>query len=429
LGEKPEVVRPEVERRGMMAPRVKWWEGVIWGLLLLAACGLYYAGLTVNPQLLGYAWLVIGILIVILLIRAFTLACLRVLQDFEHMALFRRGRFLGVRDPQIVFVVPWIDTAVILDLRERHEHVSGVHSTTRDGVAVEADLSYFWSINSAERAAKTVAKLEEALRLLATTTVQTELAARTVDDVLQDETVIAANAIQAINPNAERWGVQVWGFTSRVRLPAELEDAFAKQVESYRAKGLETRARVNALKMLNEAAGDIDHGRFVMKLVALDTLSRMGEARSTKYILPMELAGLVRPLIESLGSAAVDARRAGSAKAEPQRNEPSQEATAANTHESAESAAASAETPEATQDTARDQSRSVADEQADAPDGLRQEDRGADAVPARDDGPAPTGDENRDLGDVGANAKAPVSDVASDAGDVPWQPGGSATAA
>jgi regulator of protease activity HflC (stomatin/prohibitin superfamily) len=295
-----------------MRLRLKWWEVVIWVAMLLAACGLCYWGVTVDARFTRYAWLLLGILAVILLIRVFTLAFLRVLKEFERLVVFRKGKYLGEKKPPVVFVIPWVDTAVPLDSRQHSAKVSGAHCLTTDGVTIDVDLSFFWKICNAETAAKAVDNLEEAVKQLATGALQAKLAESSVADVLRDRPAINKAATEQINGTAKDWGVEVTGFTSRMRLPPELEDAFTKQVEAYRAQSLQTRARVDALQSLNEAAAGIDHDRFVMKLVALETLSKMGEARSTKYILPMELAGLVGPLAQSLGVVLGEPEAAGS---------------------------------------------------------------------------------------------------------------------
>lgn len=392
-----------MREEGAMILRLKWWEFVIWMAMLLAACGLCYWGVTVDARFIRYAWLLLGILAVIVLIRVFILAFLRVLKDFERLVVLRKGKYLGEREPPVAFVIPWVHSAVLLDSRQHSVNVSGAHCLTTDGVTIDVDLSFFWKIFDAESAAKAaVDNLGEAAKQLATSTLQAKLGARNLDDVLQDRTAMDKEATEEITKAAEDWGVRVWGFTSRVMLPPDLQDAFTKQVEAYRAQSLETQARVDALKKLDEAAADIDHGRFVMKLVALETLSKMGEAQSTKYILPMELAGLVGPLAQSLSGAPEEPEPSGGADGGAKVSEPSG-------HASTHTATGRRATPPVTGDKGEAAGGGASEglgaagvHEDGAPDGRQAGGAAAERAGGRHDGPPPTADDNSDAAEGGA---------------------------
>jgi regulator of protease activity HflC (stomatin/prohibitin superfamily) len=282
-----------------MAKRVRWWEIVICVLLFLSACAFYVKG----PTNVAFALLLL--LLLYLVIRLVMVTCLHAVGGHERLLVSRLGKPAGAKGPGTVWTWPFIDSAVPVDLRERQTDVSGVHCTTRDGATLDADFSFSWKIKAEEvEKVKVVEKLEDAIKRLATTTLQSEIGGLEIDGILEGRVHISEDALGKVQQDAERWGVEVMRLTiGRIDPPWQLQEAYTRQIESYRAQRLATQARVDALRKLDEAARDIKRKPFVMELVALETLSKIGEAQSTKYILPMELAGLVRPLAQSLGAA------------------------------------------------------------------------------------------------------------------------------
>jgi SPFH domain / Band 7 family len=289
-----------------MAKRVHWWEVVIWVFLFLSACAFFLLGPT------STAFLLLLLLLLILLVRLVMVTCIHTVGEHERLLVSRFGKDVKVRGPGVVWTMPLRDSAVRVDQREHEMDVSGVHCITRDGSTIDVDFSFFWRIVNVELATTAVDKLGDAVKELATSTLQAAIGPRNLAGVLQDRQEIDRDVLNAIGGSARRWGVQVTGFTTRrIRLPQEVQDAYTKQAEAGRAQQQETRSRVDALLELDEVAGRLTNKEFVMGMVALDTLSKIGEAKSTKYLLPMELAGLIRPLTQSLGGVLNGARPSG----------------------------------------------------------------------------------------------------------------------
>jgi hypothetical protein len=306
----------------MMAKRARWWEIVICILLFLSACAFYVKGPT------SVAFVLLLLLLLYLVIRLVMVTCLHAVGGHERLLVSRFGKPVGAKGPGTVWTWPFVDSAVPVDLRERQTDVSGVRCTSKDGATLDADFAISWKIKIEDvEMVMGVEKLEDAIKRLATTTLQSEIGGLEIDGILEGRSHISEDSLERVREDAKRWGVEVMRLTvGRIDPPWQLQEAYTRQIESYRAQRLATQARVDALRKLDEVASDIRRKPFVMELVALETLSKIGEAQSTKYILPMELAALVRPLAQSL-SGAPGEPEAGSADGAPWSSQQSADAS------------------------------------------------------------------------------------------------------
>ena len=313
----------------MMTQRVRWWEIVIWILLFLSVFVLFLQGLNdiALPLLL--------LLVVFLLIRIFILVCVRVLTEFERLVLFRLGRCIGARGPGMVFVIPWIDTTVPMDLRERFREVPHESCITKDNATIDVDFLFYWKVNNPELAVTQVQKLEEALGQLATGLLRAVIGDISLDQALAEREHINQQLQTKIDEVTEHWGVEVTTVEIReIVMPEDTKEIMIKQMAAERAKratileaegyktAQELRAQgdANALLLLNDVARQIDPKTFNLKY--LETLSKIGEGESTKYVFPLEFTSLVRPLMASLGGSPPEGEPASAPPAEGAANHP-----------------------------------------------------------------------------------------------------------
>jgi regulator of protease activity HflC (stomatin/prohibitin superfamily) len=82
------------------------------------------------------------ILFVIIVLRA----SLRVLPEWERAVVLRLGRFQGVKGPGIIFLIPIIDTARIVDTRIVTMNVPRQEAITSDNVSVSVDAVVLFKV-------------------------------------------------------------------------------------------------------------------------------------------------------------------------------------------------------------------------------------------------------------------------------------------
>src|ERR1700761_5706160 len=86
------------------------------------------------------------------LIGLYFLFAIKVVDQWQKVALLRFGRYRGVRGPGLFFIIPIVETlSRYVDQRVRVTTVSAESTLTRDTVPVNVDAIIFWLVWSAEK--------------------------------------------------------------------------------------------------------------------------------------------------------------------------------------------------------------------------------------------------------------------------------------
>src|ERR1035441_7962145 len=86
------------------------------------------------------------------LIGIYFLFAIKVIDQWEKVAVLRFGRYRALRGPGLVVIIPIIDTlSRYVDQRVRVSTVSAESTLTRDTVPVNADAIVFWLVWSSEK--------------------------------------------------------------------------------------------------------------------------------------------------------------------------------------------------------------------------------------------------------------------------------------
>jgi regulator of protease activity HflC (stomatin/prohibitin superfamily) len=158
-----------------------------------------------------------------------------------------------------------------------------------------------------------VQNLQDALGGLATGLLRAVIGDISLDEALAEREHINLQLREKIDEITERWGVEVTTVEIReIVMPPETQEIMTKQMSAERSRRatileaqgykdaqlLRAEGEANALRMLYEAAKDIDSKTLNLKY--LDTLREIGKGESTKYIFPLEFLNLLHPLSDAL---------------------------------------------------------------------------------------------------------------------------------
>ena len=298
-------------------------------------------------------------LIVLLVLGGLLGSFIRVVREYERLVVFRLGRSIGAKGPGIVILIPFVDTATKVDLREQFMEVPQQTAITRDNAPISVDFLIYWKVQDPERTVLQVGNFAGASQGIATTTLRAVIGDISLDDVLAQRERINMQLREKLDEVTERWGVKVTAVEIReITPPREVQDAMNKQLGAertrralvteadgkreaaiaiaqgekasavLRAEGMKQSAILEAegqrQSQLLKAQGYADGLEAILKtartlepntllLQYLDTLKQIGASPSTKYIFPMEVLSLVQPLMQALAKPA--ARGDGSGEA------------------------------------------------------------------------------------------------------------------
>jgi regulator of protease activity HflC (stomatin/prohibitin superfamily) len=234
------------------------------------------------------AWVIylIAVIVFILLVAA-----ARIVKQYERGVVLRFGRLVGLRQPGLNFILPFIDRLTKISLRITTVVLEPQEVITRDNVTVRVDAVVYFMVIDPIKAAINVEDYRQAIMQLALTTLRSVLGQSEMDELLAHRDQINLRLRQIIDEQSEEpWGVRATLVEIKdVLLPEAMQRAMARQAEAERekrAKVIHAEGERQAADTLADAARVIQTQPAALQLRYLQTLVEMaGERNST--IIPL----------------------------------------------------------------------------------------------------------------------------------------------
>ena len=183
--------------------------------------------------------LTIGALMLALIgIATYFLFAIKVASQWEKAVVLRLGKFIGLKGPGLVWVIPIIDAVVMwIDHRVAVASFSAEKTLTKDTVPVDVDAVLFWVVWDAEKAALEVTDYNAAISWAAQTALREIIGQMTLADILVGRAKMDAELQKIIDERTTPWGVTVQSVEIRdVVIPQVLEDAMSRQAQAERER-------------------------------------------------------------------------------------------------------------------------------------------------------------------------------------------------
>lgn len=278
---------------------------------------------------LGSAILIIFVALFALIILSMAI---KVVREYQRLVVFRLGRALPQdKGPGIVFLIPFIDRPVWVDLREQFLDIQPQTCITKDNAPISVDFLIYWKVTNPRDSVIQVANFAGASQGIATTTLRAVIGDIVLDDVLAKRDEINHILRAKLDEVTARWGVKITSVEIREILPPkDVMEAMTRQMSAERNR----RAMVTEADGKREAAIKVAEGEKqsailraegdrqaailraegfslalekifavaktidakTLSLQYLEALKALGASPATKFIFPMEFAEFLRPL-------------------------------------------------------------------------------------------------------------------------------------
>ena len=236
---------------------------------------------------------VIAAIVVVLLLIIVLPASLKVVAQYERGVILRLGRFIGVRQPGLRVIIPFVDRMWKVDTRVVTMDVPEQEVITRDNVTVKVDAVVYLRVINPEDAVLQVANYIQATSLIAQTTLRSVLGQSELDELLSARDKINARLQQIVDEQTDPWGVKVSLVEIKnVLLPESMQRAMAAQAEAERdkrAKIVHAQGEFEAAERLAQAAAIIATQPSAMQLRYLGTLKEIATERTNLVIFPLPI--------------------------------------------------------------------------------------------------------------------------------------------
>ena len=215
----------------------------------------------------------------------------RILREYERGVIFRWGKLLGAKGPGLVFLIPFIDRMVRMDLRVVTIDVPRQEVMTRDNVPASVDAVVFFRVVDPQAAVVKVENFLKASSLIAQTTLRSVLGQSELDELLARREKVNLQLQEIIDRQTEPWGVKVTAVEVRdVVLPDGMKRAMAKQAEAERerrAKIVNAEGEFQAAEKMVQAAGMIAQEPIALQLRFLQTMVEISSEHNTTTFIPL----------------------------------------------------------------------------------------------------------------------------------------------
>ena len=182
---------------------------------------------------------------------------IRIVTEYERLVVFRLGRAIGTKGPGLVLLIPFIDKARKVDLREQIREVPHQTAITKDNAPISIDFLWYFKVLDPAESVLQVGNFEASAGGIATTTLRAVIGGIPLDEVLSEREHINNMLRTRLDEVTERWGVKVTNVEIREIIPPrDVQDAMNKQMSAERIR----RAVVTESTGTREAAINVADG-------------------------------------------------------------------------------------------------------------------------------------------------------------------------
>ena len=235
-----------------------------------------------------FLYFVIAVVVIILLAAA-----IKIVQEYERGGVFRLGRWVGLRGPGLVLIIPFIERMRKVDLRVITMDVPQQECMTMDNVTVTVDAVVYFRVVGADDAILKVLDYVKATSLLAQTTLRNVVGQSELDELLSHRDRLNEKMQVVVDEGTNPWGIKVSMVEVKdVELPDQMQRAMAAQAEAERtrrAKVVHAEGEYQAAEKLVKAAQLISTQPQALQLRYLQTLTEIATDRTNTIMFPLPL--------------------------------------------------------------------------------------------------------------------------------------------
>ncbi len=245
---------------------------------------------------------VITLIVVLLVLLVVVALSVRIVRQYELGVLFRLGRVIGVRQPGLRFIIPFVDVLHRVSLRIVTMPIQSQGIITHDNVSVDVSAVAYFRVVDAVKSVVAIENVHAAINQIAQTTLRKVVGQHSLDETLSETDRINMDIREILDVTTAEWGVEVTLVELKdIQLPESMKRAMARQAEAERekrAKIINAQGESMAASALGDASDIMMAHPLALQLRNLQTLLELGVDKNTTVVFPAPLMST----IEEVGS-------------------------------------------------------------------------------------------------------------------------------
>lgn len=238
-----------------------------------------------GSQELNLITIMIALIIIFILLSG-----IKIISEWERIAVLRLGRYVGLKGPGIFYLIPFIDKSPIkVSLRLQTVSFRTEQTLTSDNVPVNVDAVMYFKAVDVEKVVLNVESYTEATQWAAQTTLREVIGKVDLNELLAERDKVGQSMKAIIDEKTEAWGINVTSVEVKdVIIPRELQDAMSRQAQAERERmarvTLATAELQSAQKMI-EAAKMYEGSAEGLTLRWMNILYEIGQQPNTNTLM------------------------------------------------------------------------------------------------------------------------------------------------
>jgi regulator of protease activity HflC (stomatin/prohibitin superfamily) len=219
------------------------------------------------------------------------LFAIRVVDQWQKVAVLRFGRYRGLRGPGVFLIVPVVDSlSKFVDQRVRVTTVSAESALTRDTVPVNVDAIVFWLVWNAEKSILEVEDFMQAIAMGSQTALRESIGRHHLAEMITDRESLGHELQKILDEKTTPWGITVQSVEIRdVKIPQALENAMSQQAQAERerqARVILGEAEVQVSAQFAEAARVYEQNPGALHLRGMNMLYEAMREKGSMVVVP-----------------------------------------------------------------------------------------------------------------------------------------------
>lgn len=245
-------------------------------------------------------------IVVLIIVGVIFLNGIKIVNQYQRGVVLTLGKLTGVRQPGFRFIIPIIQTVIMVDIRSTPIDVAKQEIITKDNVTAGVDAIVYFRVVDASKAVLETTNYVYATSQFAQAALRDVTGNFELDDLLSKRDEISTQIKEIVDKQTDQWGIDVEAVKiQNIELPSDMKRAMAKQAEAERERRsniINAEGERAAAETLAEAAKIISSTPGAINLRTLNTVERISTepSQKTTILFPVELLEAVKTIGDSM---------------------------------------------------------------------------------------------------------------------------------
>jgi regulator of protease activity HflC (stomatin/prohibitin superfamily) len=155
----------------------------------------------------------------------------RVVAEYHRLVVFRLGRCIGSKGPGLVFLIPFIDRPVKVDLREQKREVPPLVMITKENIPVSISYDWYYKVTDPALSVTRIGNFELAAAGMGVTALRSMVGDLPLVKVLTRRERLNRELRIKLDEVTQKWGVKVTNIEIREIIPPkDIQEKLGNQI-------------------------------------------------------------------------------------------------------------------------------------------------------------------------------------------------------